>query len=136
MFIDNQLLKTDQWSNYSVLSNDFSFLKDKSLKASLTLTYVGKNQQAFQIADSRLVSDLSFSKLVFKKKGTLSLAFADLFNKQDFLARSRFGNQNKVNFTNLDNRYVKLGFSYKFGNTGLKKNARTKDINERNRLEK
>lgn len=135
-FIDNQWLKTDQWSNYSVFSNDFSFLKDKSLKANVTLTYVGKNQQAFQIADSRLVSDLSFSKSVFKNKGTLSLAFADLFNTQDFVISSRFGNQNNVNYSDLDNRYVKLGFSYKFGNTGLKTNARNKNINERERLEK
>ncbi|RAJ17847.1 TonB-dependent receptor domain-containing protein [Olleya aquimaris] len=132
---NNQLIKTDQWSNYSVLSNDFSFLKDNSLTANFTLTYVGKNQQGFQIVDTRLVSDLSFSKKVFKKKGTISLAFADLFNQQDFAVRSKYANQNSRNFTNLDNRYVKLGFSYKFGNTTLETNERTKELKERERLE-
>lgn len=133
-FIDNQLLKMNQWSNYTILSNDITFLKDNSLKANFTLTYVSKDQQGFQIADSRLYSDLSFSKYVLKNKGTLSLAFSDLFNTQDFVIYSRFGNQNSVSFSNLDNRNVKFGFSYKFGNTGLKTNERTKNINERERL--
>jgi outer membrane receptor protein involved in Fe transport len=135
-FIDNQWLKTNQWSNYTVLSNNFSLLKDNSLKANFTLTYASKDQQAFQIADSRLYSDLSFSKQVFKKKGTLSLAFTDLFNTQDFVIQSKFGSQNSLDFTNLDNRYVKFGFSYKFGNTTLKTNERTKEFEERDRLEK
>ncbi|MGB6267470.1 MAG: TonB-dependent receptor [Olleya sp.] len=135
-FFNNQFIKTDQWSNYSVLSNDFSFLKDNSLTANFTLTYASKNQQGFQIVDTRLISDLSFSKKVFKKKGTISLAFADLFNQQDFAVRSKYANQNSRNFTNLDNRYVKLGFSYKFGNTTLETNERTKELKERERLEK
>ncbi|WP_452225404.1 TonB-dependent receptor domain-containing protein [Lacinutrix chionoecetis] len=135
-FIDNQLLKMNQWSNYSILSNDFSFLKDNSLKANFTLTYIGKNQQGFQIVDSRLASDLSLSKTVLKKKGTLSLAISDLFNAQDFAVKSKFGNQDNRNFTNLDNRYIKLGFNYKFGNTTLKTNERTTELKERNRLEK
>ena len=128
-------LKMDQWSNYSVLSNDFSLLKDKSLSANFTLTYASKNQQGFQIVDSRFISDLSFSKKVFKDKGTLSLAFADLFNQQDFEVRSKYENQDNRNFTNIDNRYVKLGFSYKFGNTTLQTNERIKELNERERLE-
>ncbi|MGB1210335.1 MAG: TonB-dependent receptor domain-containing protein [Lacinutrix venerupis] len=135
-FIDNQHVKIDQWSNYTMLNNNFSFLKDRSLNANFTLTYVGKNQQGFQKVDSRLVSDLTFSKSVFKNKGTLSLAFADLFNSQDFGVVSKFGNQNNRNYTNLDNRYVKLGFNYKFGNTTLKTNERTKELKERSRLEK
>ncbi|WP_452219960.1 TonB-dependent receptor domain-containing protein [Lacinutrix salivirga] len=131
-----EFLKTNQWSNYSVLSNDFSFLKDRSLSANFTLTYVGKNQQGFMEVGSRLVSDLSFSKKVLKNKGTLSLAFADLFNQQDFTVRSKYADQNSTNFTNLDNRYVKLGFSYKFGNTTLETNERTKERKERDRLNK
>ncbi len=133
---DNQLIKTDQWSNYSVLSNDFSFLKDNSLTANFTLTYVSKNQQGFMVVDSRLISDLSFSKKMFNKKGTLSLAFADLFNQQDFAVRTKYANQNSRNYTNMDNRYIKLGFSYKFGNTTLQTNERTKGLEERERLEK
>jgi len=135
-YFNDQQIKTNQWSNYSVLSNDFSLLKDNSLNANFTLTYASKNQQGFQIVDSRLISDLSFSKKMFKNKATLSLAFADLFNQQDFAVRSKYANQNSQNFNNQDNRYVKLGFSYKFGNTTLQTNERTKSLKERDRLEK
>ncbi|HIC32044.1 MAG TPA: TonB-dependent receptor, partial [Flavobacteriaceae bacterium] len=133
-FLDNQLVKQDQWSNYSVFSNDFSLLKDKSLSANFTVIYTSKNLQGFQTVDGRLISDLSFSKKLFKDKATLSLAFADLFNKQDFAVRTKYGRQNNYNFHNQDNRYVKLGFSYKFGNTSLQTNERTKDKKERDRL--
>ena len=133
-YFNDQQIKTNQWSNYSVLSNDFSLLKDNSLNANFTLTYASKNQQGFQIVDSRLISDLSFSKKMFKNKATLSLAFADLFNQQDFAVRSKYANQNSQNFNNQDNRYVKLGFSYKFGNTTLQTNERTKSLKERERL--
>lgn len=126
----------NQWSNYSVISNDFSFLKDRSLTANFTITYAGKSQQGFQIVDSRLVSDLGFKKKMFKKKGTLSLMVSDLFNKQDFKVVSMYNNQDNSNFTNLDNRYVKLGFSYKFGNTNLETNAHIKGTSERDRLNK
>lgn len=133
-FLDNQLVKQNQWSNYSVFSNDFSFLKDKSLSANFTVIYTSKNLQGFQTVEGRLISDLSFSKKLFKDKATLSLAFADLFNKQDFAVRTKYGRQDNYNFHNQDNRYIKLGFSYKFGNTSLQTNERTKDKKERDRL--
>ncbi|WP_336127485.1 outer membrane beta-barrel family protein [Mesoflavibacter sp. CH_XMU1422-2] len=134
-FLDNQIVKQDQWSNYSVLSNDFSLLKDKSLSANFTVIYTSKNLQGFKTVDGRLISDLSISKKLFKDKATLSLAFADLFNKQDFTVRTKYGRQDNYNFHNQDNRYVKLGFNYKFGNTSLQTNERTKDKKERDRLE-
>ena len=133
---DNELLKFDQWSNYSVLSNDFLFLKDKSLTANFTVTYISKNQQGFLKVATRIVTDLSLKKKVFKNKGTLSLAFADLLNEQDFKVTSKYLNQDNSNFADLDNRYVKLGFSYKFGNTALKTNERRKEHKERDRLQK
>ena len=132
--LDNQNVKQSQWSNYSVLSNDFTFLKDKSLTANFSLIYISKNLQGFQTVDGRLISDLSFSKKLFKNKATLSLAFADLFNKQDFTVRTKYGRQDNLSFHNQDNRYVKLGFSYKFGNTTLQTNERTKSKKERDRL--
>ncbi|MDO6621308.1 outer membrane beta-barrel family protein [Oceanihabitans sp. 1_MG-2023] len=133
---NNTLLKRDMWSNYSVLSNDFSFLRDKSLSANFTLVYIGKNQQGFQEVDSRLSSDLAIKKTVLKNKGIISLSFSDIFNKQDFSVTNRYLNQNSTSYTNQDNRYVKLGFSYKFGNTALQTNERTKSRKERDRLEK
>ena len=127
-------VKLDQWSNYSVLSNDFSFLKDKSLSANLTLTWIGKNIQGLSTVKNRLDSNLSISKTILKKKGVLSLAVSDIFNLQDYDLATKYENQNSTSHWDLDNRYIKLGLSYKFGNTKLESNARTSEIEERDRL--
>ena len=127
-------VKQDQWSNYSVLTNNFSFLKDRSLNVYIDVSWLGKNLQGFKTVEDRLYSNLSISKTVFKKKGVISLNISDLFNMQDFEVSTRYLNQNNFNFINLDNRYVKLGFRYKFGNTKLSTNERINEQEELSRL--
>jgi outer membrane receptor protein involved in Fe transport len=131
-----QNFKKDTWSNYSELSNNFTFLKDKSLDVNLLIVYYGKNQQGFQDVSTRILTDLTIKKTIFKKKATLSLALSDLLNEQDFRVVSKIGDQDNSRFFNQDNRYIKIGFSYKFGNTTLKTNQRTKEREELDRLEK
>lgn len=132
----NGFVKQDQWSNYSVLQNDITFLEDKSLNATLTLTWVGKNLQGLQTYEDRLVSELSVSKTILDKKGIISLSVSDIFNKQDFDSSTDYLNQFNSDFVDADNRYIKLGFRYKFGNTKLSTNESTKEVEERERLEK
>ncbi len=126
----------DQWSNYSELQNDLTLLKDNSLNMSLVLTWVGKNLQGFQTVEDRLVSEFAISKSIFNKKGILSLSVSDLFNMQDFDLATQYQNQFNTQTTDVDNRYVRLGFRYKFGNTKLESNARAIDSEERERLER
>ncbi|MDN3491555.1 TonB-dependent receptor domain-containing protein [Winogradskyella bathintestinalis] len=127
-------VEQDQWSNYSVLYNNFSFLEDQSLNASLTLTWVGKNLQQFQKIENRLVTELSISKSIFKKKGVISLTVEDIFNLQDFETTTDYLNQSNSSFVDSDNRFIKLGFRYKFGNTKLSTNERATSAEERDRL--
>ncbi|MEY8849511.1 TonB-dependent receptor [Psychroserpens sp. XS_ASV72] len=124
----------DQWSNYSILQNDFSFLEDRSLNMTFALTWIGKNLQGFQVVENRLASELAISKSILKNKGIISLSVSDLFNFQDFEYSTRYQNQFSFGFTDIDNRYVRLGFRYKFGNTKLESNARSIDTEERERL--
>ena len=101
----------------------------------LTLWYSSSNVQGFQIVEKgQLFSDLSIRKTILKGKGILSLSASDLFNDQDFFVSTKFANQNSSLFTNLDNRFVRLGFRYKFGNTKLSTNAKTLSKEERERL--
>ncbi|WP_047549137.1 TonB-dependent receptor domain-containing protein [Psychroserpens sp. Hel_I_66] len=132
----NGFVKKDQWSNYSVLQNDWSMLKDQSLNATFTLIWVGKNLQGFQTIENRLFSELAISKTVFKKKGIISLSFSDLFNMQDPEIGTRYQDQFSNSIRDEDNRYIKLGFRYKFGNTRLESNQRTITTDERDRLNK
>ncbi len=126
----------NRWSNYSILQNDWTFLKDQSLNANLTMYYVGKNIQGYRIIEDRIVSILSVSKTIWNKKAVISLSAEDLFNTQDFEETISYLNQSRRATDNVDNRFIKLGFRYKFGNTNLSTNQRTKEQQETDRLEK
>lgn len=131
----NGFINQNQWSNFSVWSNNISLLEDRSLDINLTLTWAGKNLQGFQILEHRLISDLSISKSILNKKGSLSLSIEDLFNMQDYETSTRYQNQFSKSKRNLDNRTIKLGFRYNFGNTKLESNARTNELDELDRLD-
>lgn len=130
-------VKLDQWSNYSVLVNSLTMLEDNSLNINFTLTWVGKNLQQFQTVENRLVSEFSVSKSIFNKRGMLSLSLEDLFNLQDYETSLRYLNQSSSSMVDMDNRFIKIGFRYKFGNTKLKTNEPDPDeeeLEERQRL--
>ena len=133
--IENQNIKLSQWSNYTYLAGSADFLKDQSLSAYISLTYVGKNLLGLQVHQGSFYSDLTISKTIWNKKGAISLVASDLFNTQDFKTTSNFLNQSNTRFADQDNRYVKLGFSYKFGNSTLETNEKDKSNKERNRIQ-
>ncbi|MBJ7879633.1 outer membrane beta-barrel family protein [Gelidibacter salicanalis] len=126
----------NQWSNYSVLSNDFTFLKDRSLIVNFNMTYLSKSISGFREIQDILASELTVSKSVLKNKGSISLVVSDLFNTQNFDISSRYLNQNSALYYDQDTRFIKLGFRYKFGNTNLETNQRRKSQQEIERLEK
>ena len=125
-----------QWSNYTTFSNDLSFLKDNSLVANFSLTYSHKTVQGLLIVDPWLASDLSIRKTILKGKGSLSLWVSDLFNTQDYYWSANFADQDNTSDVDEDNRYIRLGFRYRFGNTKLSTNERTSSAEERDRLER
>lgn len=124
----------DKWANYSVMQNDWYFLKDNSLSSTFTIVYIGANVQSLQFVDTRWNTFLSLKKTILKGKGVLSLTFSDILNRQDFFVKTNFTNQNSSLFTNLDNRRIKIGFKYNFGNTKLSTNQRSTHKEERDRL--
>ncbi len=133
-FSGNQV-NIDKWSNYTIMSNNISFLKDNSLTANFALTYIHENVQGFQVLDSRMDTNLSIRKTIFKGRGSLSLIVSDLFNNQDYFLTTKFLDQNNTLSVDEDSRYIKLGFRYKFGNTKLSTNERSFSAEERDRLE-
>jgi hypothetical protein len=129
-------LQRDRWANFSNLTSNLSLLKDKSLTASLSIYYLGKNIQGFQIVNTRWDTFLTVSKTLFKDKGSISLSFSDLINKQDFSRSLNFLDQSSNIFNDIDSRYITLGFRYKFGNTKLSSNERSTSKEELDRLKK
>lgn len=133
---ENTTLKRDMWSNYTAITNDVSLLKDNSLSVNFTLMWLGKNMQGFRVVENRIGSNLSISKTVLKQKGVVSLYVNDIFNAQDYDISSNYLFQNNSVRMNTDNRYIKLGFRYNFGNVKLKANSYSKTLDETKRLNK
>ena len=134
-WVNGENVVQDIWANYSQLSNNFSFLKDKSLTVDLSFYYVSENVQGLQRVDPLLFSEIMIKKTAFKGKGVFSLGLEDLFNEQDFLVTTRFLDQNNSNFSDLDNRLISLGFRYTFGNTKLSSTEQALNKEERDRLD-
>ncbi len=136
----NNTFNKGRWSNYSIFQNNFSFLKDNSLTVNFNITYIHKNVQGLQDVDTTIFSELAIKKSMFKGKGILSLSLSDLFNEQNFFVVTELfepGNPNyqrNTSYKDLDDRYFRLGFRYKFGNTKLSTNERSSSVDERDRL--
>ncbi|MCA0131245.1 TonB-dependent receptor domain-containing protein [Winogradskyella alexanderae] len=127
-------VKQEQWSNYSILKNTLFLLEDNSLNIDINLEWSNRNLQRLQTVENRLISAINISKVIFNKRGVLSLGVEDIFNTQDYESSISYLNQSSSSFLDMDNRFIRLGFSYKFGNTGLSTNERTTDAEERDRL--
>ena len=131
---DNTFINQDKWSNYSQLQNDFTFLSDRSLNVNFTVYFAGSYLNGFRVIDDRWVSSLSASKSIMNKKVIISLSVENIFNAQDYNYLTRYLNQYNFIHTNVDERFIRLGFRYNFGNTNLKSGSRTKNLDERKRL--
>ncbi|MBC2843917.1 TonB-dependent receptor domain-containing protein [Winogradskyella flava] len=127
-------VELSQWSQLFILSPNMSLLKDNSLNINASFWWMNKNLQNLQTVQNLLISSVSVSKSILNKKGVISLIVEDLFNKQDFDKSVMYLNQSSRNFTDSDNRFIKLGFRYNFGNTNLNTNERTTSAEERERL--
>ncbi|WP_452219115.1 TonB-dependent receptor domain-containing protein [Lacinutrix undariae] len=132
----NTVYKRDMWSNYTAITNDVSLLKDNSLSVNFSLMWLGKNMQGFRVVENRIGSNLAISKTVLKQRGVVSLYVNDIFNAQDFDISSNYLFQNNSVRMDADNRYIKLGFRYNFGNVKLKANSYSKTLDETDRLNK
>lgn len=134
--VSGTFLQRDRWANFSNLTSNLSFLKDKSLTTSFSIVYIGETIQGFQIVNTRWDTYLSIAKKIFKEKGSISLSMSDLLNRQDYSRSLNFLDQRSNILNDLDMRYITLGFRYKFGNTVLSTNERATEKEERDRLKK
>jgi len=131
---DNVQTTQRKWSLYTTLDNNFTFLKDQSLTANLSFVYVSDNIQGLSEVSSTNQLSLSLRKTLWNRKATVSLAFTDILNGQEFTNITQFVNQNSRYFSNYDTQTVRIGFRYNFGNTRLQTNQRTKSSAEQERL--
>ena len=54
----------------------------------------------------------------------------------EFSVKNQYGNQDNQYYARFDNRWIRLGLRFKFGNTKLETNESIKELEERERLNK
>ncbi|MCL5127838.1 outer membrane beta-barrel family protein [Algibacter sp. L4_22] len=131
---NNQLYTTDKWSVYLQMVNYFSFLKDKTLTADVSLIYISPLVDGPSEISNRTGLDISVRKTFWNNRASLTMGITDIFNTQNFTQTTKYLNQDILLNSRMENRMFTLGFNYKFGNFRLKTNKKDIESIERDRL--
>ena len=129
-----QLIENGRWTCYLSTSNSFALLKDKSLSADVDFIYYAPIVDGNAVRDSWNKLDVSLRKTFWNKKASISMGIEDIFRQANLFDTRNFLNQNNTSYYRPENRLFTLGFRYKFGNTKIKDNQKSKGVDERSRI--
>lgn len=120
---------------YGYLSNSFTISKDKSFKGDVSLTYLsGFLFGSFQMSET-IGLNAGIRKSLWKNRAIISLASEDLLGRANAKYTSRYANQDNTFFGVPESQFVRLGFTYNFGNYRLRNGDRNLQKSELDRLE-
>ncbi len=127
--VDNDIVIMTFRTNHT-----FSFLEDRSLTADLLYFYktpviVGNTRQ-----NGYSGLNIGFRKTLWNKKGSFSLEVVDIFNQGNLLDTRQFLDQNNSASIRRENRLLRLAFRYRFGDSGIKNNKKSKKVDEQKRI--
>ncbi len=122
------------WNTYIRSNSGFSFLSDKSLKADISILYsspviLGNSRQ-----EDYFNMGIALRKTIWDKKASISLGLDDVFNEANLFNTRKYLDQNNTSYYRPESRLLVLGFRYRFGNTKIRSNKKSKRVDERNRI--
>jgi hypothetical protein len=127
-------LTNEQFSWYITSTSSFAALKDQSLSIDVNFNYFSSVVHGNSRQDSYNELSIYLRKSVFKNRGSISIGVADIFNQGNLFNTRDYLNQSNTSLYRRENRLLRLGFRYKFGNLGLRTNTKSKRVDEQNRL--
>lgn len=130
----NTIIKNSLWTTHIRATNNFTFLKDKSLFADITYSFLSPRVLGNSRIESYSKLGVSVRKTFWNKAASVSLAIEDIFNNNNRFATRNYLDQNNSTFTRVENRLFVFGFRYKFGNMQIKDNQKNKDTDENKRI--
>lgn len=131
---DHQMATNETDGLFASLYNGVTFSKDRSFSGDLTFLYISSFiQGSYQMKD---ILTLSFGvrKSLWKNRAEISLHLEDVLNETAVPLTSNYLDQDNGFFSHPENRYVRIGFKYNFGNFRLTDNERESSTEERERL--
>ncbi|MBU2900615.1 TonB-dependent receptor [Maribacter dokdonensis] len=136
-FVDvttNAIIDNSTWTTYLRANNYFTLLKDESLYADMAFTYISPYVQGNASFRAYSKLGINFRKTFWNKDASISIGVEDIFNKGNIYSTRNYLEQNNSTSTRRENRLFVLGFRYKFGNTKIRDNSKSKSTDENNRL--
>ncbi|KKN08005.1 hypothetical protein LCGC14_1061150 [marine sediment metagenome] len=115
-------------------SNGFTFLEDNSLTADLSFVYSGPLLSENAKFDGFGALSLSLRKTLWNKKASISMGIEDIFNQGNEFNTRNYLDQSGTSLRRAENRLFVMGLRYKFGNTKIRDNYKSKNVDEQDRL--
>lgn len=114
----------------TILSSDNTIILPKGYKIQVSAVYFSPMALGVVSYNARFNMSMGASKTVLDGKGTLSLNVSDVFNTYNSkYTVSSFGVQS-VNYAKSESQFVRLAFTYRFGNKNVKANTNRKNAIE------
>lgn len=129
-----QVLKNSLWSGFIRVNNSLTLLDDRSLVANLNFAYYAPKARGNARTESFNKLNLRFRKTLMNNNASISLGVEDIFNQSNRFTSRKYLNQNNSTLFRPESRLFTLGFRYKFGNTRIRGNKKSKRIEERRRI--
>ena len=136
-FVDtasNQNIENRLWVYKLTTNNTFTLLSDKTLNLDVDFALYSDLPIGNAVQESNNQLNLGLRKTFWEKKASLSLGLLDVFNQGNLFTVRQYASQNNTSLYRPENRLFTFGFRYKFGNTGIKTNKKSKRTDEGNRL--
>ncbi|NQZ43288.1 MAG: TonB-dependent receptor [Flavobacteriaceae bacterium] len=119
---------------YAQLSNYLTLSGDGSLTGEVSLSYLSNFLFGSYVSDEQLNLTLGLRKSLWNDRATVSIAAEDLLESYVPTYTSRYLNQDNFYRRRPETQFIRVGFTYNFGNFRLEDNQREIDKKERERI--
>ncbi|MEM8998631.1 MAG: outer membrane beta-barrel family protein [Bacteroidota bacterium] len=120
---------------YAYLANYLTLSKDGTVTGEATFSYLSKFLYGSYVSDEQLNLTLGLKKSLWNNRAVVSIAAEDLLETYVPTYTSRYLNQDNFYRRRPETQFIRVGFTYNFGNFRLQDNERSIEKKERARLE-
>ena len=131
---DNVEVTNDITGFFGQFYNNFTLSKNGNLTGEITLTYWSGFIFGSFDQDTNTNLSIGLRKTFWNNRAMISLVGEDILGKANSRLTSRYLNQDYSYLAVAETQFIRLGFTYNFGNFRLEDNKRRIDKTERDRL--
>jgi len=120
---------------YGYLSNSFTLSRNGNLTGEANLLYLSGFIDGASLMSETITLDLGLRMTLWDDRAVISLALEDVLGRANATHTTRYANQDIRYFSRPETRFVRLGFTYNFGNFRLQNRDADLDKDELQRIE-